>query len=77
MPNQDERRSRRIELSILLKAAEKSRSETSDYLMTHSLADTIMNGDKSIFSRMMNYRIVTQTNKLSVSRIINQSIAVQ
>jgi len=51
MRNQDERRSRRIECSIAPKAVKKC--ETNDLLMTQSFDDTIMNGEKSSFSRIM------------------------
>jgi len=51
MPNQDERRSRRIEWSIVSKAADKPRSVRQ--VMTHDFDDKIMNGEKNSFSGMM------------------------
>jgi len=57
IPNQDERIIffRIIYSRGLSKAADKSRSvrQLSDFLMTHSFDDMIMNGKKSSFSRML------------------------
>jgi len=47
MPNQNERRSRRIELSIMSKAAGKSKS-----VRQLTFDDMVMNGEKSSFSRI-------------------------
>jgi len=53
MPNEDERRSRRIECYIVSKARQVEQCETRDLLMIHRFDDIIMNGEKSSFSRMM------------------------
>jgi len=52
MPNQDERRLRRIEYLSVKSSREVKKSEKSDLLMTHGFDIMIMNGEKSSLSRM-------------------------
>jgi len=52
MPNEDQRRSNIMICSIKISRLVK-KCETSDFLMTRSFDDMIMNGKKSSFGRMM------------------------
>jgi len=52
-PNQEDRWCIRIEWSMVSNAAERSRRQSSEFLLSHGLDDVVMNRMKRGFSRMV------------------------